>query len=82
MVLSTKDNGLAPIGMDMAFSTGLMEPSIKVYGKKIKPVEKESLLMPIVILMRDNGKMTRPTVSESTFMLDLKPNMKATGKTI
>ena len=82
MVLSTKDNGFAPIGMDMAFSTGLMEPSIKVYGKKIKPVEKESLLMPIVILMRDNGKMTRPTVSESTFMLDLKPNMKATGKTI
>lgn len=66
----------------MVFSTGLMEPSIKVYGKKIKPVEKESLFMLMVILMRDNGKMIRPMVSESIFMLDLKPNMKATGKTI
>ena len=82
MESSTKANGLGPTGMDMVFSTGQMRPNIKVNGKRIRPVEKESLLMPTVILMMANGEMTKPMDLGFIYMPSPKPNIKVIGKMI
>ena len=82
MESSTMVNGLGQTGMVTVFKSGPTELNIKAHGKKIKLVEKASLFMPMVIHMMVNGKMIRPMDSEYFCMQNLKPNTKATGKTI
>ena len=66
----------------MEFNIGLMELNIMGAGKKIKPVEKESLYTPMEIYIKVNGKMIRLLALEFTFIQSLKLNMKVIGKTI
>jgi hypothetical protein len=80
--LSTKANGLALIDKVTGCSFGQMEPNMKDYGKKIKPVVKESLPIQMVTHMKANGKTTKPTDSVCTFITNPKPSMKGTGSTI
>lgn len=68
--------------MVMEFNIGLTELNIMDVGKKIKPVEKENLFMPMEIYMKVNGKMIRLLASEYTFIQSLKLNMKDIGKMI
>jgi len=61
-----KENGWGQIDMGLAFSIGPMELNMKGTGRKIKPVEKESFLMPIVTHIKGNGKTIKQMDSVST----------------
>lgn len=50
-------------------------------GAKIKPMEEANSGMQMVTFMRENGKMTKRMVMESTFMSTV-PSMKDIGKMI
>lgn len=69
-------------GTVMEFNIGLMELNIMGVGKKIKPVEKESLSTRMEMYMKVNGKMIRLLASEFIFIQSLKLNTKDIGKMI
>lgn len=66
--------------MAQVLKFGQMVPNMKVNGATIKPMAKVNSGMQMGMSMRETGKMTRLTASESIFMLT-EPNMKVTGKT-
>ncbi len=68
--------------MALELKTGLTEQSMRGIGKRIRRVEKESSLMPMVTYMMVSGKMIKPMDLVYTFILNLKPNTKVIGKMI
>ena len=70
---SIKVNGLDQIDRVLVYNTGLMEPNTKATGKRIRHVERENSLMPIVTPIKVNGKTTKPmdTVSMHTSKQEL-----------
>lgn len=68
--------------MVLANKNGLMEQFIKVNGKITKLMVKELLPIRMVIIIKDNGVMTKPRDMESLFIKKLVQDFKAIGKTI
>jgi hypothetical protein len=56
-----KENGEVDLEMDMEFKFGLMVPNTKDFGKIIKLVEMESLLMQMEISIKVNGLTIKRT---------------------
>jgi hypothetical protein len=67
--------------MDLEFKCGLITPSMKENGAKIKLMEEENSGTLMAISMKANGKMTKPMALESTSM-STEPSMKDTGRMI
>ena len=65
--------------MVQEFKFGLITPSTKENGERIKPMEEESSGMLTVTSTKENGKTTKLMATESTFM-SMELNTKATGK--
>ena len=65
----------------MEFRFGLMAPSMKESGQRIKQTERESSGMQMGMFMKESGRMIRPTVLVFIFML-MEQGMKAIGKMI
>ena len=81
MEQSTKDIFTTTCDKDLVFKSGLIMPSMKVNGEKIKPMDEANSGMLMATSMRANGKMTKQMVMEFTSML-MELNTKDTGRTI
>jgi len=81
MELSTRDIFTTTCVKDQVFKSGLITPNMKANGERTKPMEEANSGMLMATSTRANGKMTKQTAMEFTFMLT-ELNMKDTGRTI
>lgn len=81
MELSIKANGEETKGMDMEFSSGLMERNTKDTGKIIKLTARVHSIMLMEIYLRVSGNLIKQMVMEFT-CTQMEQDMRATGKTI
>jgi hypothetical protein len=65
--------------MERVSKSGPMVLDMKVSGRIIKLMAKASFGMSMVMFSMENGKMTKPMVTEFTLML-MERSMKVTGK--
>ena len=65
-----------------AFKFGQMEPSMRVSGKKIRPVVRVSSSTLTVTNMKENGKQTNHMGMEFSWVALMDLGMKDTGKMI
>lgn len=77
----SQENGKGWTAMGTVCSFGLMALNTTESGSKTRPMEKASFIMPRVISMTANGKMTRPRVTVFTNM-QMDQGMRDTGETI